>query len=212
MGVREQMDRIYGELVPGEIPWHMATPPPPLAALVESGRVVPCRTVDLGCGAGEHAVWLALRGFDVTGLDVSAAAVARAQALARSTRAACRFAVADLLEPDAQFEAGFEFAYDWLVLHHVDPADRPRYAANVQRMLCPGSLYLSVCFSEDDQGIAGEGKYRQPRLGTRLYLSSEQEIRDLFGPLFDIVELGTVGIEGTRSPHRAVQALLRKRA
>lgn len=212
MDLREQMDRIYGELPPEEIPWHTATPPPPLVDLVESGRVSPCRAVDLGCGAGHHAVWLARRGFDVTGLDVSPAAVARAEDLARSTGAACRFAVADILEPEARFDARFEFAYDWLVLHHVFPADRPRYAANVHRMLCPGSLYLSVCFSEDDRGIAGEGKYRQPRLGTQLYLSSEQEIRELLGPLFDILELGTVDVEGTRSPHRAVQALGRKRA
>jgi SAM-dependent methyltransferase len=212
MDVREQMDRIYSELAPEEIPWHMATPPPALAELVESGRVAPCRAVDLGCGAGHHAVWLARQGFDVTGLDVSAAAVARAQDLARSKGAACRFAVADLLDPGTHFDGCFEFAYDWLVLHHVFPADRPRYAANVRRMLRPGALYLSVCFSEDDRGLAGEGKYRQPQLGTQLYLSSEQEIRVLFEPLFDVLELATVDVEGTRSPHRAVRALMRTRA
>jgi len=79
-------------------------------------------------------------------------------------------------------------------------------------MLGHGGLYLSVCFSEDDRGIAGEGKCRQPQLGTQLYLSSEREIRVLFEPLFDVLELATVDVEGTRSPHRAVRALMRKRA
>ena len=97
---------------------------------------------------------------------------------------------------------------DWLVLHHVFPADRPRYVANVHRMLRPGGLYLSVCFSEDDRAIAGEGKCRQPQLGTLLYLSSEQEIRELFEPSFDVEELATVEIEGKRAAHMAVRALM----
>jgi SAM-dependent methyltransferase len=157
-------------------------------------------------------VWLALQGFDVTGIDLSAAAVARAEQLARSKGAACRFIASDLLEPTHALDASFDFAYDWLVLHHVFPDDRPRYVANVLRLLRTGGLYLSVCFSEEDRGIAGEGKYRQPQLGTLLYLSSEQEIRDLFEPSFDIEELNTVEIEGKRAPHRAVTALMRKRA
>jgi len=212
MDVRAQMDRIYGELRLDEIPWNLEAPPRLLVDLLQSGRVAPCRAVDLGCGAGNYAVWLALRGFDITGIDLSAAAIARAQQLARSKGAACRFIVSDLLDPTDAFDASFDFAYDWLVLHHVFPDDRPRYVANVLRLLRPGALYLSVCFSEDDRAITGEGKYRQPQLGTLLYLSSEQEIRDLFEPSFDIEELSTAEIEGKRAPHRAVTALMRKRA
>jgi len=211
MDVREQMERIYGELPLDEIPWNLEAPPRVFVDVVQSGRVAPCLAVDLGCGAGNYAVWLALQGFDVTGIDLSAAAIARAKELARSRGAACRFIVSDLLEPTDAFDASFDFAYDWLVLHHVFPDDRPRYVANVHRMLRPGGLYLSVCFSEDDRGIAGEGKYRQPQLGTLLYLSSQREIRDLFEPSFDVEELATVEIEGKRAPHRAVRALMRKR-
>jgi SAM-dependent methyltransferase len=212
MDVRAQMERIYTELPPDEIPWNLEQPPHLLVELVQSGRVAPCHAVDLGCGAGNYAVWLAMQGFDVTGLDLSAAAVARAQELARSKGAACRFAVADLLEPTDAFDAAFDFAYDWEVLHHLFPDERPRYVANIHRMLRAGGLYLSVCFSEDDRGIAGEGKYRDTTLGTRLYLSSEQEIRNLFEPYFDLEVLATVDVEGKRGPHRAVVALMKKRA
>jgi len=129
-----------------------------------------------------------------------------------STSRACRFIVSALLEPTDALDASVDFASDWLVLHHVFPDDRPRCVANVLRLRRPGGLQLSVCFSHDDQVITGEGKYRQPQLGTLLCFSSEQEIRDLFEPSFDIEELTAVETEGRRAPHRAVKALMRKRA
>lgn len=54
--------------------------------------------LELACGRGTAAVWLARRGMDVVGLDVSPVAVAAASELARTTGVAqrCRFDVADL--------------------------------------------------------------------------------------------------------------------
>ncbi len=40
-----------------------------LVSLVEAGQIMPCRAIDLGCGIGENAVYLARRGFGVTGVD-----------------------------------------------------------------------------------------------------------------------------------------------
>ena len=148
---------------------------------------------------------------NVTGIDISPAAVALARGLARQKGVSCGFVVADLLGAETTFDASFDFAYDWEVLHHVLPEHRPRYVANVHRMLRVGGCYLSVWFSEDDPGLPGEGKYRHATLGTLLYLSSEQERRDLFQPWFDVEALSTVEVEGKRGPHRAVGAWLRKK-
>ena len=54
------------------------------------------RALDLACGEGQNAVWLAARGLDVTGLDVSPVAVARARALARQRGVRLAARVADL--------------------------------------------------------------------------------------------------------------------
>ena len=212
--IKAQMDGIYGAMAPEAIPWNKADPPAVLVDLVEGGTIVPCDAIDLGCGAGHYAVWLASRGFCVTGVDISARAIGMAGRLAGERGAACRFVQADLTAavPD-DIAGGFDFAYDWEVLHHVFPDERARYAANVFRLLRPGGRYLSVCFSEADApAFGGEGKWCLTPLGTLLYLSSEQEIAALVEPLFQVDELRTVEIAGRHGTHVAIKALMTRRA
>jgi SAM-dependent methyltransferase len=213
MDIKTQMDGIYGTMAPEAIPWNTVDPPAMLVELVESGLVAPCDAIDLGCGAGNYAVWLASRGFHVTGVDVSAAAVGMAARLASARGVTCRFVQADLTAavPD-DVACAFDFAYDWEVLHHVFPDARAQYAANVHRLLRPAGRYLSVCFSEADAPAFGrEGKWCRTPLGTLLYLSSEQEIAALFEPLFGIDDLRTVEIAGRQGTHLAIKALMRRR-
>ena len=63
------IDRICRDVPLDKIPWNCETSPEALVTLVKSGKISPCRTVDLGCGAGNYAIFLADLGFDVTGID-----------------------------------------------------------------------------------------------------------------------------------------------
>lgn len=54
------------------------------ALVAEVADVAPGRALDLGCGEGGDSVWLADQGWQVTAVDVSSTAVARARALASS--------------------------------------------------------------------------------------------------------------------------------
>src|SRR5687768_8912240 len=57
----------------------------PNGALVdEAADLAPGHALDLGCGEGGDALWLAERGWTVTGLDLSPTALARAGAAARA--------------------------------------------------------------------------------------------------------------------------------
>jgi 2-polyprenyl-3-methyl-5-hydroxy-6-metoxy-1,4-benzoquinol methylase len=69
------MDRIYKEVSLDKIPWNSETPPDALVELVQSGKIRPCKTIDLGCGAGNYAIYLAEQGFEVTGTDISPTAI-----------------------------------------------------------------------------------------------------------------------------------------
>lgn len=212
MTIKKQMDAIYRDLAPDEIPWNIEEPPGVLVDLVESDWVRPCDAADLGCGAGNHALWLASRGFRMTGIDISSEAVDVATRLASARDESVRFIARDLTGVVDDLEASFDFAYDWKVLHHVFPEHREQWAANVHRMLRPGGRYLSLCFSDQEPtGFDGGGKHRTTPLGTTLYLSSQEEVHEMFEPFFAIESISTVMVPGRTSPHTAIKTLMVRR-
>jgi len=77
------IDRIYRDVPLDKIPWNSESPPDALVTLVMSGKIQPCKIVDLGCGAGNYALYLAGCGFEVTGIDSSPTAIQIAQANAQ---------------------------------------------------------------------------------------------------------------------------------
>lgn len=195
------MDKIYRTLDPGDIPWNIETPPDALINLVDSKKVKPCKTIDLGCGAGNYAIYLASIGFDVTGIDISPATIKIARGNAKRKGVNIHFYVADVLDDANEAESTYDFAYDWELLHHIFPENRKKYVEYVHRKLNPQGNYFSVCFSELDTQFGGSGKYRKTHLDTILYFSNTDELRDLFEPFFDIKELKTIEIIGKSSPH-----------
>jgi len=209
--IKEQMEKIYKSIALDKIPWNIETPPDLLRTLVEKNRILPCKAIEFGCGTGNYLIYLAGKGFDATGVDISATAIEIAKRSASGKKVTCRFLVADVLGDMAEIQETFEFAYDWELLHHIFPPDREKYVNNVFRLLNPEGRYLSVCFSEKSAQFGGTGKYRKTPLGTVLYFSSESEMVSLFEPLFVLEDLKTVEIQGKSALHTAIYAFLRKR-
>jgi SAM-dependent methyltransferase len=205
-----EMDEIYRNTPLEEIPWNIEAPPVALVELIKSGKVQPCKALDLGCGAGNYAIYLARLGFEVTGIDISPAAITIAKEQAQKKGVQCNFLVADVLGEFEEVTQTFDFAYDWELLHHVFPERRKKYVENVYRLLGSGGKYFSVCFSEKDPEF-GSGKYRKTPLGTVLYFSSEDELRDLFDPHFRIEELKTIETRGKFARHLANYSFMERR-
>lgn len=125
--------------------------PPPLFAPYEHVFPTAGRALELACGRGRGAVWLAGRGLDCWGLDVSPVAVGLARELAeRGDR--CRFDVVDLDDglPDGP-------PVDVVLCHFFrDPRlDRPI----VERLAPGGLLAIAVCSEVD----LGPGRFRAGR-------------------------------------------------
>lgn len=204
------MEDIYKNIDPENIPWNIASPPAALVELVLTRKILPCNTLEIGCGMGNSAIYLAQQGFTVTGIDISPTAIAAAHANAATKKVVCNFLLANILGDLKEFDQSFDFIFDWSVLHHIFPESRKAYVENVKRLLNPGGKYLSVCFSEEDGAFGGSGKYRETPIGTTLYFSSEDEIRDLFTAYFTILDLRTIEIEGKPEPHRTIYAFMEK--
>jgi SAM-dependent methyltransferase len=66
----------------------------------EVAGLAPGRALDLACGEGRNAVWLAERGWEVTGVDFSDVALVKAAQLATSRGVEVEWVVADVLDDD----------------------------------------------------------------------------------------------------------------
>src|SRR5262245_16453477 len=81
----------------GPPPWDSGRVSAELVRRVAHAKISPRRAVELGCGTGTNAVWLAQRGFDVTAIDISPTAVQRARQRAADSGVEVHFVEADVM-------------------------------------------------------------------------------------------------------------------
>lgn len=166
---KEIFEKIYEK--PGAI-WTRTKPPQELIELIESGKIKPCKALDIGCGEGFYSIYLALKGFDVIGIDLSEKAIQYAKENAAKQGVNVCFMQMEIASLE-KLKEKFDFILEWGVLHHIMPLQRQKYVKDVSRILNKGGKYLSVCFNEQSLEFGGVGKgHRMSPLGTKLYYSS----------------------------------------
>ena len=162
----------------GQLPWDTGKPEPLLVEFVTSGGVSPARTLEIGAGTGTSAIWLAERGFDVLGVDISPLAVEQARAKMKGRDLRCRFAALDFLSA-APPDGPFRFVFARGCIHVFDePGERQRFAAQVAAALEPGGLWLSLI-----------GSTEGPPRDVSLPRCSAREVVLAIEPALEIVEL-----------------------
>jgi len=132
--------------VEGDTPWNNDRVDRHLEAMVEGRPLQRCRALDVGCGSGTDAVWLAGRGFTVTGVDFSETAIGQARARAEQAGVSVTFAVGSFPDqPNA-----FGLAYDCGCFHTMSSVDaRNDFVDGVARCLEADGLWLSILGSTD---------------------------------------------------------------
>lgn len=162
----------------GMTPWDTGISPPELVEAVEGPNALPPgRALDLGCGTGTNSLYLARHGWQVTGIDFAAPAIARATAKlqrAGDMRGTARFLRGDvsalgtlgLGEP-------FNLLLDLGCFHGLPLERREDYAAGVARYATRGALYLLYGFLPADAQARPHGV-------------SPDDVRALFAPAFTV--------------------------
>lgn len=176
-------DPIYRE---GDPPWDIGRPQPEVVRLETSGRIEGS-VLDVGCGTGENALYLAGRGHPVVGVDAAPTAIARAREKATVRRVHALFHVADALDLDPG-RGSFRTVLDCGLFHTFEDADRPRYARSLGRVAHPGARLIVLCFSDREPPGWGPRRIR------------EAELREAFGPEWAVEAVERARFETKISP------------
>jgi SAM-dependent methyltransferase len=122
-----------------------------LVRLVESGDLLPGRAIDLGCGEGDNAIFLAQHGFQVTAVDFSPAAIAKAKAKAHEAGADVDFVIDDLTRLTG-VSGHFDVLVDYGTFDDLSNRDRAAYVDQVRALAKPGAKFLLWCFEWEPKG------------------------------------------------------------
>jgi SAM-dependent methyltransferase len=132
---REEWDSRYAE---SDLLW-TATPNRFLVA--EAEGLSPGRVLDLACGEGRNALWLAGRGWRVTAVDFSEVAIAKARERAAGEGLEISFVCADLLDYEPEPEA-FDLVLVFYL--HLPAHERRPVLERAVSALAPGGTFLLV--------------------------------------------------------------------
>lgn len=185
----------------GDIPWDVGEPSGHLVDFVQSYPVAHGRALDVGCGTGTNALWLAGQGFEVLGVDISSLAIDQAHDRMDGSNLPCRFTVLDFLS-DTMPGGPFDFVFDSGCFHVFDDAsDRARFAERVAAVLGEDGLWLSLIGSTEGP----ERDHGPPRRSLR-------DVANAVEPSLELVEIRSVEFIGNLpTPAAAWHCLSRRR-
>ena len=142
----------------GKPVWDTGTTPPEVVEAIENAPI-PGRALDLGCGTGTHATYLAQHGWSVLGVDFSPRAIALAREQANRAGVDIDFRVMDVTRLDG-LRGPFDFALDVGCFHGLDAAGRTRYVEQLTPLLRSGGTFMLWAFDRpapfEDYGILPE--------------------------------------------------------
>lgn len=154
--------------IAADTPWDSGRVDAELRRVIESGELAAtapasCRAIELGCGTGTNAVYLAEKGWEVTAVDFAPRALERAklraseaqnEGLIAAPSQPPRFVLGDVTHLDA-VTGPFDFLFDRACYHCVRRAGQlGGYLATVRRLTESGSRLLIIA-GNPDAGEAG---------------------------------------------------------
>lgn len=151
-GRRRTFQTLYGLRI---APWDGHALAASLTDLVEGGTLTPGRALDIGCGTGDNAVYLAEHGWRVTGVDF--VDIPLRSARLKADGLPVEFVKADVTQlRSAGIGRGFDLIIDNGCLHGMDSRDRDAYVEEVTAVAGLGARLLIVAFVPGrSMGVAG---------------------------------------------------------
>lgn len=166
-----------------DLPWDTGVVAPELseyfAALAPNEK--PEAVLEVGCGTGTNAVWMAQQGAKVNATEIAPTALEKAVERAQSLRVQVDFHLLDICEKDPVTAGSQDFIFDRGVYHVIPQESRPIFVAKLHQALKPAGRWLCIAGSKDE---ARENPEVGPPQLSACELLSETE------PFFELISLG----------------------
>jgi len=158
----------------------------------------PARALELGCGEGRNAIYMANQSIDVTAIDLSPLAVNHAQKIAKKRGVSVNFLAGDIFKTELARHA-YDFVYDSGCFHHLTPHRRLSYLELLGRALTPGGYFGLTCFAwgENCADEVDDWAFYDDRHVSVAF--TEERLREIFGEAFDMIYIRKYrnGLPGT---------------
>jgi SAM-dependent methyltransferase len=168
-----------------------------------TGHWPPGRALDVACGEGRNALWLAEQGWDVLGVDFSPVAIDKARRAAEQRGADARFEVADVTAlPDLG-----EFDLVVVAYLQLPPAELETVLAALTRLVAPGGRLLVIGHHVDnlDRGYGGPASpevLHDPRRVAEVIGAADPQLR------IDTADEVLRAVQTDDGPQQAVDSLV----
>ena len=142
----ESFESIYR----GEAPWDIGRHQKEYIQLEQAGEIVGS-VLDIGCGTGENALYLAAQGHEVWGIDFTPAAIQKAQEKAVQRHLTATFLVLNVLELHTLGKT-FDTVIDSGLFHVLSDEERPLFVSNLATVVDRGeriSCFVSVNWNRE---------------------------------------------------------------
>jgi SAM-dependent methyltransferase len=164
-----------------------------LIKYVDQNMISAKKVLELGCGEGRNAIYMAQQGFSVDAVDISDKAIEYALKKAKEYHLPINFRCENVFDFNMQKNT-YDFVYDSGLLHHLMPHRRIQYLKLIYETLKPGSCFGLICFASGFEDIGGASEvsdyevYKNRRLlGGFAY--SREKLMDILSDRFELVDL-----------------------
>jgi len=172
--ISESWDETYKHHDFKDLPWETVEPDKELVRVLKEKKIVKCKMLDIGCGAGTNSIFLAKQGLDVTGIDISQTAIKIAEKRAKEAGVKIKFSVENAYELKFS-KNSFDFIFDRGCFHHIPLQHRENYVKQNYDILRTNGKYYLHAFSDSNN-------WQQENL------FSLERIKSYFGKYFKILE------------------------
>jgi 2-polyprenyl-3-methyl-5-hydroxy-6-metoxy-1,4-benzoquinol methylase len=143
-------------------PWDIGKAQYEFVRLEKEAKII-SPVLDVGCGTGENALYLAGLGYKVTGIDSAKTALKKARSKTAQRGLSAEFTLYDALRL-VDLDRKFATVIDSGLFHVFSNEERPLFVRNLAAVIRPGGIYHMICFSELEPGSWGPRRVSQDEI------------------------------------------------